>query len=230
MNSKIYCSNCGTLTNANANFCQACGAPLHGPDAAVYHAQAPAVAPGVIPPKTHTTDIANEYYPRQNLGSGALLYFFLNFIGKSVVVLGALTIGAFLMPKLFALLVVAYFVLIFIAAFLEYNNFTFEITEDGLFIYNGVIQRAEVSVPFGEIENVNIERTLMDRLLGLSKVSLETAGSALGNVTNGEFTNKSRAEAVLPGLDHERARHIHDLIIDATDGVIDSTPPFKSKK
>lgn len=203
---------------------------MHGADASVYRAQAPAVAPGQTPTPKPTTNIKTEYYPRQNLGGEALLYFVISYIGKSILLFGLFLVGIFLMPKLFALAMLIYLVSVFIAAYLEYNNFTFEITDDGVFIRNGVLYKAEVSVPYGEIENVNIERTLLDRFLGLSRVSLETAGSALGNVTNGEFTNKSKAEAVLPGLQHDKARHIHDLIIDATDGVIDSTPPAPTKK
>ena len=229
MDKKIYCSNCGALTNSGANYCQGCGAALHGPESAIYHANAPAVAPGETPTKTPTTNPKVEYYPRQNLGGDALLYFIISYLGKTILLLGLFVVGTFLMPKVYALVLAIYFVCVVVAAYLEYNNFTFAVTDEGVFIRNGVIYKAEVSVPYTEIENVNIERTLLDRMLGISRVSLETAGSALGNITNGEFTNKSRAEAILPGLRQDKARHIHDLIIDATDGVIDSTPPLETK-
>jgi putative membrane protein len=112
----------------------------------------------------------------------------------------------------------AYFLCIFIVTMLVYNNFTFEVDNDGLKIEQGIIHRLHVSVPFEQIQNVNIERSLSDRLLGLSRISIETAGQA-STPTNGSIT-KSRSEAYLPGLHLKEAEIIHDLLIDGADGVM----------
>ncbi len=98
----------------------------------------------------------------------------------------------------------------------------FEIDETGLSIESGVIHKSQVSLPFDQVQNVNIERTLADRILGLSKVSIETAGSAMGSTTNGTVApgGKVKAEAFLPGLHLDKAMKIHDLLIDGSDGVL----------
>jgi uncharacterized membrane protein YdbT with pleckstrin-like domain len=108
-----------------------------------------------------------------------------------------------------------------IGALLTYNNFTFEINSRGLEIVSGVIHKAEVSLPYDQVQNVNIERTLFDRILGLSKLSIETAGNAQGNISNGTTYagGKIKAEAYLPGLSLNQAKKIHDLLIDGSDGI-----------
>lgn len=217
---QIYCSNCGTLTNANANFCQQCGAALHGPDAAKFRAQDPAVDPATAQ-RLITTDTKIEYFPRQNLGSDAILYFILSNIQKTFIIAALIIVGLFVMTQVFAFVALLYIASIVISAYLIYNNFLFEINEDGLFIESGIIHKGQVSLPFDQVQNVNIERTILDRMLGLAKISIETAGSAVGNVSNGSNVVRSRAEAYLPGLQLSKAKQIHDLLIDAADGSVE---------
>lgn len=219
---QIYCSNCGQLIPDNSNFCKFCGVPQHGPEAAVYHAQAP-IAHN---PKEAKAEAANlkpvELFPKQHLGPDSIAYFFFNFLSKTIILLVLCVVGAALLPKIFIFVLIGYFAILFLGVMFTYNNFMFEIDETGLTIQSGVINKSQVSLPFDQVQNVNIERTLMDRLLGLSKVSIETAGSALGNVSNGSASpgGKFKAEAVLPGIQLDKAKKIHDLLIDGSDGVL----------
>lgn len=219
--SQIYCSNCGKLIAGNANFCTFCGVPQHGKDAAAFRAQAPAVQSVEQARTEHQKPSGGnmpELFPLQHLGSDAVWYFFLTYISKTILLLGVSVIGAVLMPKIFIWVLVGYFVAIMLGAIFTYNNYVFEIDTEGLHIKMGVIHKTEVSLPFDQVQNVNIERTLADRILGLAKISIETAGNA-GNVgANGMPNGKVKAEAYLPGLNLEKAKKIHDLLIDGADG------------
>lgn len=208
---KIYCSNCGTLIEGSSKFCRACGAPQHGLEASVYRAQAPTVEPGALPSQPTTDQL--EYFPRRNLGFGGFMGFFLSFIAKTFVILVLFVVGIVLAPQYFILATAAYLLLVAVSAMLVYSNFYFEIDEDGLTIESGVIHKSQVTVPFDQVQNVNIERSIIERILGVSSISIETAGSSGG--TTGK--NRLRAEAHLPGIDLDMAKKIHDLLIDGAE-------------
>ena len=217
--SQIYCSNCGTLIAAKSNYCLRCGAPQHGASAAVFHAQDPEVAnPQTvthIPKQAQRSDV--EYITRRHLGADSLLYFIITNVIKSFIVFALLLIGTVLMPWPFGLVLVVYGVAVLLIAMFTYNNFTYEIDKDGLTLENGVIHKKLVSLPYEQIQNVNIERSVLDRLLGLARISIETAGSAATTGAGGML--KARAEAVIPGLHMNDAKRVHDLLIDGVDGV-----------
>lgn len=224
---QIYCSNCGQNIPASSNFCKFCGAPQHGEDAGVYRTHAPVME---TPEDARKAAAAKplrevELYERQNLGSDALMYFFFSYLSKTIILLVLGIVGAALMPKLFIIGIVVYLVAIFVGAMFTYNNFTFEINQKGINIDNGVINKSEVSINFSEIENVNIQRTLMNRILGVAVVIIETAGNSSGysGETNGSTDGGSKgikSEAYLPGLRLDKAKKIHDLLIDGSDGVL----------
>lgn len=219
---QIFCSNCGNLIPNNSNFCKYCGAAQHGLEAKVYHAQAP-IANTPQQAATEAKQLKKvELFSKQTLGADAIGYFFLNYLAKTILLLVLCIVGAVLLPKIFVFVTIGYLVAILVGALFTYNNFMFEIDETGLTIQSGVIHKSQVSVPFDQVQNVNIERTLADRILGLSKVSIETAGSAMGSTTNGTVASggKVKAEAFLPGLHLDKAMKIHDLLIDGSDGVL----------
>ena len=216
---QIYCSNCGAVSTQNANYCTACGAALHGVEASVYRAQDPAVEnPQLVRhlPKQALHD-QTEYIPRQHLPSDAILFFFFNFIGKSSIIFLLVFVGAVLQPMPFAFGLIGYFVVVLLVTLFVYNNFMYEINEDGLKIESGVIHKHSVSLPYEQIQNVNIERTLLDRLLGFSRISIETAGASSAQTT-GTGVLKSKSEAFIPGLHINQAKKVHDLLIDGADG------------
>jgi uncharacterized membrane protein YdbT with pleckstrin-like domain len=157
-----------------------------------------------------------EFIPKRHLGADAIIFFFVQLWGKSFVLFILAMVGAALQPWPFAFFLALYFVAVLIIALLIHSNFTFEISDDGLLIEQGILHRYHVSVPYEQIQNVNVERTLLDRFLGFSKISIETAGAAA--VANGTIKSP-KAEAFIPGLHHEEANRIHNLLIDGADGV-----------
>jgi membrane protein YdbS with pleckstrin-like domain len=216
--SQIYCSNCGQAINGNSNFCKFCGAPQHGPQA-MFKWNDPVVekpqAVTHIPRQSQHETV--DYVAKRHLGGDAVWYFLFAHLGRSFLLFALLVIGTALLPWPMVIGLAAYIAGLFIVTFLVYNNFTFEVDKHGLKIEQGIIHRHHVSVPYEQVQNVNIERTLTDRLLGLSRVSIETAGQASAPKSNS--LTKSRSEAYLPGLHLKDAEKIHDLLIDGADGV-----------
>lgn len=70
-----------------------------------------------------------------------------------------------------------------------YENFTFEFTDKDIIIREGVITRKTTVIPYARIQDIRSERTLVERLLGLATLEIETAGSS-----------KVASETLIPGI------------------------------
>jgi len=75
-------------------------------------------------------------------------------------------------------LTVFYGVVALPAIILQYMRFSYRITPKQIVIQKGVIKRQNRSIPIERVQNVQIERNLVARLLGVAKVTIETAGSS----------------------------------------------------
>jgi len=207
---KIYCSNCGNLVQFKSNFCGSCGVPVHGAEALSYHAKASTVKPG--------TKIAAKAFKKIIKPSGldaiAPLAFSINYVGKTSILLPAIIVIIYFEPTVGSLLAILFFGFILLIALLSYLNFHYSLKDEGLTIDYGIIFKKSTTIPYDRIQNINIERSLIDRLLGLSRISVETAGSSSGqsiNVTGG-YTAKS--EGYIPALSLESAKALHDILVD----------------
>ena len=73
---------------------------------------------------------------------------------------------------------------------LRYWFFRFRVDEDRIHIRQGIARRTALDLPFDRVQGINVEQSLLDRILGLVTVSLDTAGSGtvegqLPSVTSG---------------------------------------------
>lgn len=73
-----------------------------------------------------------------------------------------------------------------------YRRFEYEFTEDSLDIRSGVFSRRERELPYHRIQNVDVTRNFVPRLLGIAAVGFETAG---GSSTEGSISYVSADEA-----------------------------------
>lgn len=73
-----------------------------------------------------------------------------------------------------------------------YRRFEYEFTGDTLDITSGVVSRRERELPYHRIQNVDVTRNIVPRLLGIASVGIETAG---GSQTEGSIQYVSAAEA-----------------------------------
>ena len=90
------------------------------------------------------------------------------------------------------LLVVGWFVLALAYQMIYYQRFEYELAEDSLDIASGVVSRRNREIPVGRIQNVDISRNVVQRVLGLAQINLETAG---GSSTEASLKCVSEAEA-----------------------------------
>jgi len=91
-------------------------------------------------------------------------------------------------------------------AFALYRRWRFDLEADALYLVRGVVTHVETAVPYVRVQHVDTQRTPLDRLLGISRVVVYTAGSRGADVT-------------IPGLTVERARalrnELRELAVDA---------------
>lgn len=226
MASKIYCSNCGRLIPENSNFCRYCGAAQHGPEALVYRAEAPTVnnSPAAFvltqaqkPPKSKKHEKFHEGHrvlKNQKLAKTAPLVFFLTYVVKTIIIVLLLAVGLVLDSIIFGIILAGYLALLYIIALAVYDSFRFTIDEDGFHKTYGIIHKQDVTIPYAQVENVNITRSFIDMIFGLARINIETAGSATMTPRNIIGGSKSNAEAHLPGVTLKQAKKIHDVLID----------------
>ncbi len=86
---------------------------------------------------------------------------------------------------------------------LSYYFYRYELREDGFRKEYGVIWKKYVTIPYDRIQNVDIYRGLIARLLGLSDLNIQTAGAGMPQFGEGR----------LPGLSREVAEQMRDELI-----------------
>ncbi|MFB6082318.1 MAG: PH domain-containing protein [Halanaeroarchaeum sp.] len=74
----------------------------------------------------------------------------------------------------------------------HYRHFRYELTADSLDLESGVFFRREREIPLARIQNVDISRDVLARVLGVATVAIETAG---GGQTEARLRYVAEAEA-----------------------------------
>jgi len=133
--------------------------------------------------------------------------FIVLWLGLGVVGALADTLGGMLGIALLLLL----FVLVgaFIWAKLTYRYYRYELTEEGFRKELGVIFKKYVTIPYDRIQNVDIYRGILARILGLSDLNIQTAGMS---APVGRFGGGG-AEGRLPALSREIAEEVRNELI-----------------
>lgn len=101
------------------------------------------------------------------------------------------------------IIIPAALILWFVWAKLTYHFYRYELTDAGFRKELGVIYKMYVTIPYDRIQNVDIYRGILDRILGLSNLNIQTAGAS----------GVAGAEGRLPGLSREVAEQLRDELI-----------------
>lgn len=107
----------------------------------------------------------------------------------------------------FGFAIVAFVVGYFVARF-AWKSFTFSLSEDALRIRRGIMTQEEVAIPYRQIQNIEIQRTLSQRSMGLARLVILTAGQ-----DNPNTKEENEGEAVLPSVDHEVALRLQTELL-----------------
>ncbi len=84
-------------------------------------------------------------------------------------------------------------------AVVQWLCFRFLIARDRLFVRRGFIRKSTLDMPFDRVQGMNVERSLVDRIVGLVTVTLDTSGSA-------------QAEGSLPSVRTEVAQRLRTQV------------------
>lgn len=87
--------------------------------------------------------------------------------------------------------------------------FGYKLDDDEVRIERGVISKSYDSIPYARIQNVGIERSLLERILGISTVNIQTAGST---------SHQMSAEGNIPGVGKQVAEQVREAIMDQSRG------------
>lgn len=81
-------------------------------------------------------------------------------------------------------------------ALLSYQNFRYQITEDTIVIEKGVVWKRHVSIPVQRIQNIDVVRGPIARILGLSDLQIQTAGMSGVAIVEGRILAIEPNEAI----------------------------------
>lgn len=96
-------------------------------------------------------------------------------------------------------------VLIFVYGILSWYRFTYRIEDGELRIEYGLLVRKKRYIPFERMQSLDVSEGILQRLFGLVKVKVETAGSGGMGLQDGE--------AVLTAITKQDAKEIHEYLI-----------------
>ena len=85
---------------------------------------------------------------------------------------------------------------------LFHSSYRYELREDFFYKKQGIISKVEVSIPYNKIQNVDIMRPFIYRILGVSEISIQTAG--MGSKTG---------EGRILGLSRKKAEELRDELM-----------------
>ncbi|SCY11897.1 putative membrane protein [Nonlabens sp. Hel1_33_55] len=140
--------------------------------------------------------------PRRQSRKSILLYVFKNIKGLIAVALySAFGINNFADYRIMIGIAAVAVILGLVSPILSYYYFTFHVEEDELIIQKGVLNKERKAIPLERIQSVNITQNLVQRILQLVAVEVDTAGS-------------KAKELEIPGLSRSFAESFKNLLQD----------------
>lgn len=107
---------------------------------------------------------------------------------------------------------ILYLIFCYIWAKLTYRFWGYQLTKDAFKKEHGVIWKKYVSIPYERIQNIDIHRGILARILGLSDLKIQTAGYSAAYYGRGRAAGIG-AEGYLPGLDKQVAEQLREELI-----------------
>lgn len=94
-----------------------------------------------------------------------------------------------------------------------YRSHQYCLEEDAVKVRQGVISKEEIAIPYRHIEDVTIERSVLDQFLGLSRLVILTAGH------EDEIDKKKNdeSEGILPAMDRHLASMLQEELLKRAD-------------
>ncbi|MEA2715189.1 MAG: Bacterial domain [Candidatus Parcubacteria bacterium] len=135
---------------------------------------------------------------------GALRLFNLDPVEQQAAIESVSEYISFAIDSLFAVSVLLIFG-VSVFTILEYYCFTFTLQEFSLRLRRGIIYRREVTIPYRQMQDINVQRTLLYRLLGTSRLVIDSAGHE-------EPGEENETEVILSPIDWQKAADIREFL------------------
>ena len=105
-----------------------------------------------------------------------------------------------------------------IYARMSYTRWLYEMTKDGIKIEHGIIWKKYTSLPYEKVQNVDIRRGIIARMIGFSSVEIETAGQSGFSGSYGfrfgrRGNRQYHSEGYLPAIDVSGAEKIREFVM-----------------
>ena len=155
---------------------------------------------------------------RAYFGLGIFFIFIIVFIAQAIfavsAAMGYATPG-FIIALAFVLLwLLAVFGVGEIYARMAYNRWMYEFTPTELKIEKGIIWKNYKSIPYNRVQNVEIHRGILARIIGFSTLDIQTAGYSGGYHRGGRYGgHMPRAEGHIPAVSPEAAEKIREFLM-----------------
>ena len=119
-----------------------------------------------------------------------------------------LAVASFVSNGIFALIAVGIviFMIAFVKSSLEYRNLSFTLEELNLKIKRGILSTTETSTPYRQIQGVEIERSVNYKMMGLSRLVLNTTKETEGS------TNHETDRIILEPIDAILAEEVREVL------------------
>ncbi len=95
------------------------------------------------------------------------------------------------------------------AGFLEYNSTKFTLTNSALTVSSGTVTHKEITIPYSQVETINISNSPSLRMFGLCSFIVKTSAQNGAGVSNAN----SEPDAILPVIPSSLAKDLQNQIL-----------------
>lgn len=112
---------------------------------------------------------------------------------------------------IYGLFAVSAILLIFslLASYINYISCDFTLGDNALNIRRGFLTKREISIPYRQIQNINIDQSFSHKMMGIGRLIILTEGDSTENIS------KNKA-GVFDVIDYALARQIREYILERT--------------
>lgn len=86
------------------------------------------------------------------------------------------------------------FIIVYIYQYLYYKTYFYNLTNDHIIIFKGVIAPKEITIPYEKIQDIYVDQDILDRLFGLYDVHISTPTASSGQAAHIDGVEKTIAE------------------------------------
>ena len=93
---------------------------------------------------------------------------------------------------------------------MAYNRWLYELGKESLKLERGIIWKKYSNIPYQRVQNVDIHRGVIARMLGFSTLDIQTAGM---HMSYGRYSGRARSEGHIPAVSIHEAEKIREFLM-----------------